>query len=388
MALTPARDDTEITALGDILAETFAFDKGDTGSWLDQAGREHLRVVRCSGEVVGGLLLSPMAQFFGGRSLPMVGVGAVGVRPDLRGGGIATSMLGDAVRELHEREVPISVLYPTTQSLYRRVGYEQAGERFSIRLRPKEIALRDRDLDLWKMKDSDHEQARALYRRFAAWHPGHLDRCSYTWSRVLDAPRSPRADGYAVGRAGKMEGYAYLRRTRVDEIWFKLDVRDVAATTAAAARRLLTLMADHATVAESAVFAGGPAHPMILALPEPCFETSTAYWMLRLTHLKKALETRPFPRQIAGELDLEIEDPLLPAQQGRFRLSVESGRGRLMPGGDGLLSIHVRGLAALFTGHRSAEQIRIGGLCDGPEETLALATALFAGPAPSMPDIF
>jgi len=298
-------------------------------------------------------------------------------------------MLGDAVRQLHETEVPISVLYPTTQALYRKVGYEQAGERLSVELRLKEIALRDRELDLWKMSGEDHERARSLYRRFAAWHPGHLDRCSYTWSRVLEPPKSPRADGYAVGRAGELEGYAYLHRVRIDDYWFKLDVRDVAATSVAAARRLLTLIADHATVAKHAVFAGGAAHPMILALPELCFEASTnTHWMLRITHLRKALETRPFPPQLSGELHFELEDPLLPAQQGRFRLSVESGRGRLRPGGSGALSIDVRGLAALFTGHRSAEQIRLGGLCDGPEETLALATALFAGPAPSMPDVF
>jgi predicted acetyltransferase len=48
----------------------------------------------------------------------------------------------------------------------------------------------------------------------------------------------------------------------------------------------------------------------------------------------------------------------------------------------------IRGLAPLYTGHLSAEQLALTGLLEGPSEALAAASAVFAGPAPGMGERF
>jgi predicted acetyltransferase len=50
--------------------------------------------------------------------------------------------------------------------------------------------------------------------------------------------------------------------------------------------------------------------------------------------------------------------------------------------------LDIRGLAPLYSGLFSAQQLASLGYLEGSEEVLAIATPLFAGPCPWMPDFF
>jgi GNAT superfamily N-acetyltransferase len=134
---TPA-DDRELAACLDIVAQSLHFPRELADRFAKIVGREHFRVIRSSGgrgapspsSIVGGLALHEMGQFFGGRSVKMFGVGAVGIAPEHRASGAATAMMTQVVREMHERGVPISTLYPATR-----------------RIRTGRFAVRDHDPD-------------------------------------------------------------------------------------------------------------------------------------------------------------------------------------------------------------------------------------------------
>ncbi len=81
-------------------------------------------------------------------------------------------------------------------------------------------------------------------------------------------------------------------------------------------------------------------------------------------------------------------DDVLPGNNGRFALEVADGTGRVAQGGRGEIKIDVRGLATVYSGHLSARGFQTGGNVDGPIEALNAAAAIFAGPAPWMPDMF
>ena len=56
-----------------------------------------------------------------------MGVSAVGIAPEYRGTGAASTLLGTLLRELYQEKIPLSSLYPATPPpLYRKLGYEQA----------------------------------------------------------------------------------------------------------------------------------------------------------------------------------------------------------------------------------------------------------------------
>src|SRR6188472_2646688 len=112
---------TELAQLAELLGNSFAFPAEEATPWLRGAGLEHVRVVRDGRIVLACLLLVPMGQYFGGRSVPMFGVAGVGVSISARGRGVGRFVMTQAMRELGARGVALSTLYPSTQTLYRSV---------------------------------------------------------------------------------------------------------------------------------------------------------------------------------------------------------------------------------------------------------------------------
>ena len=85
---------------------------------------------------------------------------------------------------------------------------------------------------------------------------------------------------------------------------------------------------------------------------------------------------------------MEVEDALLPRNAGRFVLTVEGGRARVVPGGAGSVRVRARALGPWYAGHSTAESLAFAGLLSGSAADLAAMTALTAGSPPAMADFF
>lgn len=169
----------------------------------------------------------------------------------------------------------------------------------------------------------------------------------------------------------------------------ELQVSDLGATTGRAARRLLTFLGDHRSLAGDAFWYGSPADPILSLLRDARIQVRRQFpWMTRIVDVPAALTARGWPKGMSGELHLEVQDDVVRENDGRFVLSVRDGEARVAPGGEGRLRIDVRGLAALFTGYLSPQALTLTGQIEGAEEDLSLAAALFAGPMPTMVDFF
>jgi predicted acetyltransferase len=198
------------------------------------------------------------------------------------------------------------------------------------------------------------------------------------------------ARGYGVFGPRGLEGYTYLIQEKRQLYGYNLTLGDLCVSTPQAARRMLAFLGDHRSMTEFATWNSGPHDPIFQLLPEHAPEMLTLgnYWMLRITHVERALEARGYPRQLETEVHFRITDDVVPGNDGDFVLRVTGGRGEVRRGGKGSVRIDVRGLATLYSGLRSPEGIRLAGQIDGSEHDLATAGALFAGPAPSMSDMF
>jgi len=290
--------------------------------------------------------------------------------------------------ELAERKVALSTLYPAAQALYRAVGYEQAGSRLKYALRPSELVRSERELSVRAIVESDRPAVLAAYERYASAFTGYLDRGDYIWRRVLK-PRSDPALGYLVEVDDKLEGYLYLTQHRSDHLRYELRATDLVASSARAARRLLGLVAEHRSLAERIVWHAGPADPFFALIPEQAYEMSLAFhYMLRVVNVSEALTARGYPLGIETELELDVHDELIRANNDRFVLSVANGRGQLVRGGKGALRAGMRGLAALYSGFLSPHALYRIGLLEGSERALDVAQALFSGPPAGMSDHF
>jgi predicted acetyltransferase len=382
-------DESEIPSLTRLLGLAFTMPPEGADAWLRRGGLENVRILREGTAPVAMLMRIPMGQFFGHRSVPMVGIAAVAVAPEARGRGVARRLMQDAVTEAHAEGWPISCLYPSTQSLYRQIGYEQAGHRFLVRIPLADIDVRERGLPVVALGDVDQPAVEACYSSFAASQDGWLDRSRFGWMGVRER-RGERYHGFGVQSEDRLDGYLFFtQRVKPESGRHDLILSDLTLLTPSAGRRLLGFLADFATIGDDAVFAGGPHHPLLWIQGQQRYTISFKnYWMIRLTDVRRALETRGYALTVSTEVSLDVSDDLLPANRGRIVLTIEGGSARVRSGGKGEVRIDVRSLAALWSGFSTPAQLRIVGAIEGGDQALAALEGAFAGGAPAMNDMF
>jgi predicted acetyltransferase len=271
------------------------------------------------------------------------------------------------------------------------VGYEQAGTWTRYRVPISGFRVRDRELAVERVRWEDLDHIRQVYDTRARREAGNLDRSDWAWRRIFE-PMRGKTYVFRACRGKKTEGYiAFARKWHADHLHgHDLHCLDFVALTPEAGRRLLTLVADHRSLGRDLLVIGPPSAPALLPLAEQIATVDMLLrWMVRIIWVKAALEARGYPRHLRAELALEIHDDQLPANTGGYSLRIDSGVGRVERRrvGKGLW-LHVRGLAALYTGYNTAEQLEAIGLARGDADTLALATEMFAGPTPWLAEMF
>ncbi|QSJ18720.1 GNAT family N-acetyltransferase [Nostoc sp. UHCC 0702] len=157
----------ELQQLGYILEQCFVMRAGESERYINRIGSENFRIIYRDKQVVGGLGIISMGQWWGGERVPMTGISAVGIAPEYRGGRAAIALMQHTLQELYNQGVPISVLYPATQRLYRKAGYEQAGSFCIWEINSQSIQLREQPLTLQSVIASNHEIFHNLYQQQA-----------------------------------------------------------------------------------------------------------------------------------------------------------------------------------------------------------------------------
>ncbi len=396
---TPSSDN-DLADYRRALSLAFAADDEGIREWLSKAGHQNIRILKDdSNSLRAGLLLVPMGQFFGGRSVPTLGVAGVAVPPEARAQGAALEIMRAAVREARATGFPISTLYPATKSLYRKCGYEEAGLFYEASINPQLLNVRVRNDEAPPIRpfaENDRPAIRALYTRLAQNADGHLDRREYIWNRV-ESPREGKASGFVVhSPTADIDGYIWFTQKRRDSGKHETRITDIAAASPRAANRLLSFLSDQRSMCEEIFWRTAPASPLLINLPEACYSLHSKYeWMLRIADVKSALEARAYPASARASLNLRIDDDLIPENNATFSLTIQDSRAHVEPSSKPHNArLHTRALAALYSGHASIESLS---MLDLAQAEPAAATALneafaptrrAAGAAPSMPDFF
>jgi predicted acetyltransferase len=296
-------------------------------------------------------------------------------------------MMQRTLRSARARGLPLSALYPATNTLYRAVGYELAGVYRHYSMRASDCPREKSELRVSLAVPEQDAALVELYAEVARPRSGYLDRGSYIWKRIRK-PQDQPALGVVVHSSDRIEGYAYVTQRTSSSHDYDLDLSDLVARSPLALSRLLSFLADHRSTAGNINWHAGVADANLLAFKERVFNLSReSQWMLRLLHASRALELRGYP-PIDAEVELELEDELLPENTGIYRLSVRQGKASVDRGTRAGVRIGPRGLAALYSGFVPAEELERAGLLQGHSAALRTLSLLFAGPAPAMVDYF
>jgi predicted acetyltransferase len=348
-----------------------------------------------AGRLVAAAAVHGFGQFFGGRSVPMGGLHSVSVVPERRGEGLSREVMTPLLHAMRERGEVISSLFPAVTSLYRGLGWELGGSYLWRGVAPRSLQRLDRpaNVRLRPGGAADLELLRRCYTRFAAPQNGQVDRPEAWWRRQADL-WSERSVFVAEGPDGRVDGYVVYRQ--LDGEWsalggpFRIAVYELAAVTRDASLALWRLLGSWASQVAQIVYRGPAEDPLLLLLPEQELSVlAEIRWLTRVVDARGAVAARGFAPGIDVEVPLELRDPLLEGNQGRFVLTVRDGRGRLEPGGRGGPALAIGAFSSLYTGWASAEMLRRAGkLVGGSDAQLAQLDAAFAGPTPWMVDEF
>jgi predicted acetyltransferase len=390
---TTELDDARLERLGDVLAQCFEFPRPSFDEVVvPRIERRNLRAVLADDKLVAGCGHYDCGQYWGGRVLRFAAVATVGVLPAWRRKGVARYMMTEQLRSLASEGFPLAGLYPSTQRLYRAVGYEQAGVRMPWELPLEGLGGLDCPATPVQLGPGAIERLRPMAAQRGQVHHGQLERSAGLWSRLLAPafPRDLRTQCYVFEVEGRDEGYViYSQRRAAGEIRYDLHLHDHVTLSHAARSSLLSFLHDHRSLARRAIWHGA-AHDELLAFtPEQNATPSFAHlWMLRVLDAKAAFEARGYPPGRSGRVEFEVHDELLPSNTGRFVLDVESGRGTWQPGGSGHVRCSARGLAACFSGGLPARELVHNGLLEADESSLQQLDAILGGRTPWMAEMF
>jgi predicted acetyltransferase len=330
-----------------------------------------------------------LAQFFGGRPVPMGGISAVATAPEHRGRGLGKQVVAGCLDVMRERGDAISSLYPATTSLYRQLGWEVAGTSVIRWIAPAALAglPAPAGVHVRRAGPDDRDAIRACYRELAAQVNGFLDRPARLWDVYAVQSRDARAFVAEDGE-GRTLGYLVYRQQGAPHSAlggpFGIVVLDHVALTHGAQLALWRLLGSWATMVDRIVYRAPAEDPLLLLLPQQELHVlAEVRWMTRMLDAARAVEARGFTPGVDVQVELTLRDPRLEANAGRFVLGVGKGRGRLEPGGRGGIELDAASFASLYTGWAdTGTLVRAGRLRGGSADERAGLDAAFAGPTP------
>lgn len=399
LKIKPVESQDEERALQELGMQGFNFDEERWRSFLTIVDRNTMRVAVDDERVVGGLSFYPIGQWFGGKSVSMAALALVLVAPELRGRGYAHRMLSEVLRQLRADGYSLSTLYASTQQVYRKVGFQQAGNSYDYMSSIRDIEVPKQTLP---MRRVDPQECRELMwdlaTRRAMNEQGCLDRNEGMWRRLFRKLHGP-VFTYLVGEPGNESGYLIYDQSRnatrsglSEHAWEQrsINIRDMVALNEDAQTSIWAFVGGNRSVTELVTWSG-PATDIrnVVTSEYEAKITRPVRWMMRLLNVQQAMLDRGYP-EVDADIAFEVSDELIPENNGHFTLSLRGGEAQLVDGGDGCpIEITARELAPLYSGLWTADQLRRFGLLRcADDRAVNAAIAAFASSEPWMPDSF
>ena len=362
-------------------------------------------------------------QWFGGARVPCAGIEGVVVQPEDRGHGTAAALVSELLRKGRAEGRLVSALYPSTATLYRKLGYEFAGFRPHFRAAIADLPA----AGLPGGNTTNAEVSELSVREMNKNEIGEVMTCFSKFARRFNGPVETADPAFWVDRSLAHAGEGTYQRTAVVEGKdgiagyasyfleerrggsYVLFCKHLVATSAAAFNSLIRYFRRFENAAKDLVWLGPvSAGPLGLVLQTNGFALSPSWtrWMLRVLDVPGALEARGYPA-VEGETVLRIHDPLFPGNSGPWVVRASGGRvavapteprpvvgaetrpAETVPAKPGPAKTLPIGLfSALYTGLVTPSDLVLLGALDEDDPSLGFLTALFAGPVPWMPDAF
>jgi len=314
------------------------------------------------------------------------GLGGVATPPEHRGDGYARDLLQGVLEEYRGDGVDLVALWPFSERFYRDLGWGTALRYEQADLPPEQLAgvAGDAPGSVRQLDGDDWERLRRVDEAVAERYDLTLRR-SETWWRertLAEWPddAAPYVYGYEVD--GELAGYVLTRIEETDD-GRRLRVQNLAGVDHDAELALLGFLADFRTQAETVRVYGPMADAIqdLLHDPEEATVERKQGPMIRLADVDRGLAGMDWPTDVEGTVVLDVADPLLDRNDGRFSVAVDDGTASVESVDEGRTpdaAVDVATLSRLAVGAIDVERAeRFDGLAVKRDENRAVLDAAF-----------
>ena len=331
----------------------------------------------------------------GGARLATAGITRVGVQPTARRHGVATRLMRSLADTAAASGVVVASLRASEATIYHRFGYGVAGYSQSVEIDTRRARpVRGAAGGTLRMLPADQILAvtHDIYTRVGMRRPGMITRPDYLTARYFDGAVKRTANEMVVvhtGTDGIDDGYVHYstKWSNDNDMVGSIgtgQVIEMIAVDDAVELALWRYVLDVDLVAQWKA----DERPIDDVLPGALHDqrayvvrdTFDEQW-LRLIDADQALSGRTY-NAATGSVVIEIVDPWIPANDGRWRISAEGASRDPSAPADLVAPIEAVS-AAYLGGHRWWQLVSVGAVAVAEPAAVARADALFhSSPAP------
>src|SRR6056297_2606918 len=222
-------------AIMKILRFSFSVDNR-TLSWLKREAEEEKKglfdgyAIKDQSEYLSACYLWPLDMKLRNSVVKMTGIGALGSNAINRGKGAVKKLLHESLKLMKEKDVMVCVLYPFSQSFYRKYGWEKLDDMLTCHFSPgiinKTNTLKDYEIHHYY---EPNKAVMTFYNQYAANHYNYIQKQAKHWNVELEQKIPSDIDRRIVtfSQNGRIKSII-LMLTSLPEYETVLVVRDMA----------------------------------------------------------------------------------------------------------------------------------------------------------------
>jgi len=332
------------------------------GEYLTSDLAEGRRLFGVSDEerLVACWLLHPFRMRLRNGLVSMGGIGLVGSRPDVRGQGSVRFLLEKSLETMREAGHAVSVLYPFSQSFYRKYSWELFTQtrRYELPLGALEIpGDPSPSLDAIQLSYPD-EATKSFYNRYAASHYTFAQRGDPEWRKALHLWPDHIARGVVkiadAKRVVGLLGYTLYHQPHKEAA--TLTVRLFAHSSEEAKRAMLRYLKRQSHQ--------NPTVELHVPMDEvlwPYLADAQSQHRIQDEAMIRVVDLERLDRLELDapdtELNVEVADSQAPWNAGVWSLCVRDGRLRVDHGSKALLRCGIGALSSVLSGFTSCREL-------------------------------
>ena len=343
----------------------------------------------------------PFTMRANGNAVALAGVSTVGTQPEHRRQGLLRRIQTQAFADMRDRGQSLAALWASQAAIYQRYGYAMTTVLRSYRVDTPDIGFHDGDWGSGHVKRMSVIDAfdviKSTYIRFVENRICYLHRSKALWLQNAMEEiegQGPVHAGVHFDEEGDPDGYVIytLRANKVDHATRgqEIVVRDMAWLSMDSYRSMWEWLKRHDLVGRVSYRTAAIDDPAPELFAEPRLLHSADHegiW-LRVVDVESALKDRAYSNE--GEVTIGLtDDPLTPWNNRAIKLEASTEGAHVSSSQSAELNMSAKALASLYSGFRTARQLRAWGLVEGRDDAVDTADRLFASShAPHCPDHF